>query len=155
MGAATTAGLSLASGIMQGSGTQAADDYQANKQRVAAEYARGAAAETDSQMRENLNVSLENIDAIRSAAGIDPTSPTTAALKQRAGMIADRQRSIQVGNIMAQAAQDESDANYLQQAGSFAYTQGIIGGIAGAAGKLAQTKFSYGGGGGGGGGTAP
>jgi hypothetical protein len=127
---------------MGGSATEAADEYQANKQRVAAEYAKASAAETSVQMRENLNTQLENISAIRAAQGTDPTSPTTAALTDRTGMMGDRARSIQVGNILAQAGQDEADATYLDQAGSFAYTQGIIGGIAGAAGKVAQTRFA-------------
>jgi hypothetical protein len=34
-------------------------------------------------MRENLNVTLGNIEAVRGAAGVDPTSPTTAALMER------------------------------------------------------------------------
>jgi hypothetical protein len=133
--------LSVASGFMKGQGDEAAADFQANKLRVSAEYARGAAKETDAQMRENLNLQLSNIDAVRAAAGIDPTSPTTAALKDRTAMIGDRSRSIQVGNIMAQAAQNEADANYTEQAGKFAYSMDIVSGFTGAANTLSKTKW--------------
>jgi hypothetical protein len=133
--------MSIASGFMKGQGDEAAADYQANKLRVSAEYARGAAKETDAQMRENLNLQLQNIDAVRAAANIDPTSPTTAALKDRTAMIGDRSRSIQVGNIMAQAAQNEADANYTEQAGKFAYSMDILGGATNAAGTLSKTKW--------------
>lgn len=146
MGAAATAmsGVSavtsLASGIMQGEGEQAADDYKAAKAKRAAEYARTAATQTDAQMRENLNVQLANIDAIRAAGHADPSSPTSIAIKDRTSMIGDRSRNIQVGNIMAQAAQDEADSQYFKEAGQFAMTMGVVNGIAGATGKFAQMK---------------
>lgn len=138
---AVSPALSIVSGIMKGEGEQSADDFQAAKLKRSAEYAKGAAAETDTQMRENLNLQLSNIDAVRAAANIDPSSPTTAALKDRTAMIGDRSRSIQVGNIMAKAAQDEADSNYLTQAGSFAYTMGALGGVAGAAGTVAKGSY--------------
>lgn len=141
---AVTPALSIVSGIMKGEGQQSADDFQAAKLKQAAEYGRAAGSEADVQLRENLNNQLSNIDAVRAAANIDPTSPTTAALKDRTAMIGDRSRSIQVGNIMAKAAQDEADSNYLTQAGSFAYTMGALGGVTAAAGTVA--KGSYGGG---------
>ncbi|MCK1718864.1 hypothetical protein [Bradyrhizobium sp. 141] len=146
MGAAATAmsGVSavtsLASGIMQGEGEQAADEYKSAKAKKAAEYARTAATQTDAQMRENLNVQLENIDAIRAASHADPNSPTSIAIKDRTSMIGDRSRNIQVGNIMAQAAQDEADAQYFHEAGDFALKMGYMSGISGAAGKFAQMK---------------
>lgn len=131
---------SLASGIMQGEGEQAADDYKSAKAKKAAEYARTAATQTDAQMRENLNTQLANIDAIRAAGHADPSSPTSIAIKDRTSMIGDRSRNIQVGNIMAQAAQDEADARYFSEAGDFALKMGVVSGISGAAGKFAQMK---------------
>lgn len=133
--------MSVAGGILKGEGEQSADDFQAAKLKQSAEYAKGAAAETDTQMRENLNLQLSNIDAVRAAAGIDPTSPTTAALRDKTAMIGDRSRSIQVGNIMAKASQDEADSSYLTQAGQFAYTMGALGGVTGAANNIAKAKF--------------
>jgi arginine utilization protein RocB len=139
--AIASSGLSIASGFLKGDADQAADEYQAQKARTAAEYAKTAADQTDAQMRENLNTQLENIDAVRAASGADPTSPTSEAVKGRTAMIGDRARSIQVGSIMAQAQQDEADANYLEQAGQSAYDMDVLGGFTGAAGKLAGTKW--------------
>lgn len=133
--------MSVAGGILKGQGEQSADDFQAAKLKRSTEYAKGAAVETDTQMRENLNLQLSNIDAVRAAANIDPTSPTTAALRDRTAMIGDRSRSIQVGNIMAKASQDEADSKYMTEAGEFAYKMGVLGGVTGAAGKIAQTKW--------------
>ena len=146
MGAVTSAmsGVSavtsFASGILQGEGEQAADDYKSQKAKKAADYARVAATLTDAQMRENLNTQLANIDAIRAAGNADPNSPTSIAVKDRNAMIGDRQRNIQVGNIMAQAAQDEADAKYFSEAGDFALKMGYLSGINNAAGKIAQMK---------------
>lgn len=130
--------MAVYSGLVKGQGDQAAADYQANKLRVAADYARTSAVQTDAQMRENLNVQLGNIDAVRAAANVNPASPTTAAIRDRTEMIGDRSRSTKVGNIMAQAAQDESDATYYNQAGAFALQMGIAGGAAKAASMIAS-----------------
>lgn len=131
---------SLASGIMQGEGEQAADQYKSEKAKKAAEYARTAATQTDAQMRESLNTQLANIDAIRAAGHADPNSPTSIAIKDRTSMIGDRSRNIQVGNIMAQAAQDEADSKYFQEAGDFALKMGYMSGASGAMNKLAMMK---------------
>jgi hypothetical protein len=125
---------------MQGEGAQAADQYQAQKAEVAAQYAKTAATQTDAQMRENLNTQLGNIDAVRAASNVDPTSPTSQAVRDRTAFIGDRSRSIQVGNIMAQASQDEADSQYLNSAGSYALNMGIASGITNAAGMIAKTK---------------
>jgi hypothetical protein len=132
--------MAIASGVMQGEGAQAADQYQAQKAEVAAQYAKTAATQTDAQMRENLNTQLGNIDAVRAASNVDPTSPTSQAVRDRTAFIGDRSRSIQVGNIMAQASQDEADSQYLNSAGSYALNMGIASGITNAAGMIAKTK---------------
>lgn len=137
---AGSAVTSLASGIMQGEGEQAGYEYKSAKAKKAAEYARVAASQTDAQMRENLNTQLANIDAIRAAGHADPNSPTSIAIKDRTSMIGDRSRSIQVGNIMAQAAQDEADAQYFKEAGDFALKMGYMSGATSAMNKLAMMK---------------
>jgi hypothetical protein len=77
-------------------------------------------------MLEQENTQLGNIDAIRAAAGADPTSPTSYALKDRTAAIGDRNRSTAVDSILAQAQQDEADANYMKQAGDFALTSSYL-----------------------------
>lgn len=126
----------------KGEGEKAADDYKAARAEQAAEYARTAATQTDAQGLENLTVTLQNIDAVRAAAGADPTSPTTAAIKDRTEVLADRSRGIQVNNILAQAKTSTDDAAYLRQAGEFALGMGNLGAYAGAAGTIAKTNWS-------------
>ena len=150
-----SAGLSAASTIEKGKGQKAAGDYQAARDEQAAEYGRTKAAQTDAQARENLNVTLGNIDAVRAAAGVDPSSPTTAALRDRTSMLGDRARSIQVDNILAQSMQDQNDAAYMRSAGSYAMSMADLSAGATVAGGIAKTNFSSFGFGGGGGPTGP
>jgi hypothetical protein len=121
-----TLGLSAASDVMKGEGQKSADDFKAAQQERAATYGRLKAQQTDAQMLEQENTQLGNIDAIRAAAGADPTSPTSYALKDRTQFLGDRNRSTAVDSILAQAQQDDADANYMKQAGDFALTSSFI-----------------------------
>ena len=116
-------GFGAASDLMKGEATKSSDDFQAARAERAAEFGKLQATLTDTTMRENLTSTLGNIDAVRAAAGIDPTSPTTAALEGRSTMLSDRQRMAAVGSIRSQAAEDEASAKYLREAGDFAVTQ--------------------------------
>lgn len=133
----------------QAAGENAGDQAQADRLDRAAEYGHAAAEETNAQLSENLNVQLGNIDAVRAAARVDPTSPTTAALSDRTDFMANRTRAIQVGNINAQADQNTSDATYLRSAGAYALKMGklgadatMLGGYAAAGDKIAKTATS-------------
>lgn len=142
-------GLGAEAATAKGAGQKAADDYQAQRAEQAAIYAKTQAAQTDAGMRENLNITLDNIDAVRSAAGVDPSSLTTAALRDRSEVLGDRARTTKVDNILAQANQDTSDAAYLRSAGEFALQMGELNAAAGVAGSIAKTdwtKFGFGGG---------
>jgi hypothetical protein len=119
-------GFSIASDVMKGEGQQSADDFKAAQQERAATYGRLKAQQTDAQMLEQENTQLGNIDAIRAAAGADPTSPTSYALKDQTKFLGDRNRSTTVNNILAQAQSDEADANYMKQAGDFALTSSFL-----------------------------
>jgi hypothetical protein len=129
-GASISSIASLAFGaagsLAKGFGTQAADEFQADRATRAAELGRTQAALTDVTYRENLNTTLGNIDAIRAAAHIDPTSPTTAALRDYNTMISDRQRMAAVGSLRQQAAEDEAGAAYLRKAGWYAVNMGLL-----------------------------
>jgi hypothetical protein len=133
MGAAAAGGASVASlaltvagDITKGNATKAANDFQADHAQRAAEFGQMQATLTDTTMRENLNTTLGNIEAVRAAANIDPTSPTTAALMDRSEQLSDRQRMAAVGSIKAQAAEDLASADYLRKAGDFAVTQSYL-----------------------------
>lgn len=119
-------GLSAVGAVEKGEGQKAADDYQAARADQAAQYGETQAAQTDANMREKLNVTLGNIDAVRAASGVDPSSPTTAALRQQTTFYSDQQRSTSVDNILEQSTQDTNDAAYYRSAGSFALNMGDL-----------------------------
>jgi hypothetical protein len=119
-------GLSAYSDVEKGAATQASDEFQADKANEAAKFGRLQADLTDTTSRERLNTTLGNIDAIRAAAHVDPTSPTTSAVEAWQTQISERQRLAASGTQRAQAATDDASANYLRQAGQFAQTQGYL-----------------------------
>lgn len=139
-GIASIASLALtATGdIAKGSATKAADEFQADRATRAAQFGEMQATLTDTTMRENLNTTLGNIEAVRAAAGIDPTSPTTAALMDRSTQLSDRQRMAAVGSIKAQSAEDLASADYLRKAGDFAVTQSYLSAATDVAGGVAK-----------------
>lgn len=126
-------GLSLAGTAMTAAGDISkargqATGYQfqeAQAQRKAA-AARVAADQTDVAYRENLTTTLGNIGAIRAAAGVDPSSPTTDAIMQHETMISDRARMVKVGNLNSQAESDDQAASYYQYAANSALNTGYM-----------------------------
>lgn len=124
--------------VMKGEGTKAADDMQADRLSRAADFGRMQAGLTDTTMRENLNTTIGNIDAIRAAGRIDPTSPTTAALEARQTQIGDRQRNAALLTIRGQVAEDEAGADFMRKSGDNALLQGYISGGLQIAGGIAK-----------------
>lgn len=158
MGSAVGSGMSIASvgltalgQVTAAKGTQAGDEARAAQLERAADRGRTAAAQTSAQMTEDLNTTLGNIAAVRGAANIDPTSPTTAAIMGRQEFIGDRAKDISVENLLAQAQENEASAKYMREAGAFALSQGKLGAFAtvlGGIGKAAgSSSFGFGGGG--------
>src|SRR3979409_1589014 len=84
-------GLSAYSDVEKGAATQASDEFQADQATEHAKFGRLQADLADTTARERLNTSLGNIDAIRAAAHVDPTSPTTQAVEQWQTQISERQ----------------------------------------------------------------
>lgn len=118
--------LTVAGDITKGNATQAADNFQADRAQRAAEFGQMQATLTDTTMREQLNTTLGNIEAVRAAAHADPNSPTGAALLDSSEALSDRQRMAAVGSIKAQSAEDLASADYLRKAGDFAVTQSYL-----------------------------
>jgi hypothetical protein len=139
-GAASIAslGLSAFSSITKAEGTHAADEMQADRAQRAADFGRLQANLTDASMRENLNVTLGNIDVIRAAGHIDPSSPTTAAVEDYNRMVGERARTAAELSIRSQVAEDEAGASYLRKAGDFALSQGYLDAGVKIAGGLAK-----------------
>lgn len=124
--------LDAGSSIIKGFGEKSTQDYLAARDERNAEIGRIKADQTDAQMREDLNTTLANIDVIRSAANADPLSPTGLAITANEQRIGDRARTTRVASILQQADEDEASADYRRYAGNI----GLLGGIAGAGGKL-------------------
>ncbi|MCC7047206.1 MAG: hypothetical protein IT562_10875 [Alphaproteobacteria bacterium] len=137
-------GLSAGSTLVKGAGEKAAADFKAAQAERAAEYGRVQADLTDTSMRENLRTTLGNIDAIRAAGFVDPTSPTTAAIEDRQTQLSDRARTAKVGSIRAQAADDQAGADYLRQMGDYSLLAAGGGAAAKLAGGFGKGNFGFG-----------
>lgn len=129
-------GLTVAQGVMQGKATAAGYAQKESQAQRTSFAARTAADQTDSALRDELSITLGNIDAIRAAAGVGSDSPTGLAIAGEQGTISDRQRRIKVGNLTSQADQAASDATYFKAAQSSALDMGWVTGIAGGFNKL-------------------
>ena len=105
-------GFGAAGAIAKGAGDAAGYRHAEDKAQRMALAARTAADETDAQLREELTTTLGNIEAIRAAANIDPTSPTGLAIMDEEQRVSDRQRRIKVGSLKAQATQYDRDAAF-------------------------------------------
>lgn len=90
-------GLDAYGSVLKGQGEKASQEFLAARDERQAQLGRLRAAQTGTFLTEQLNTTLANIDSIRAAANIDPTSPTSAAIKTEEKRISDRQREIAVG----------------------------------------------------------
>jgi len=132
-GSIASIGLSTFATLLKSQGESEADKYQAQRLEIAAQYGDLKATQTNSQMTRNLTTVLGNIDAVRSAAHADPTSPTGAAYRDNQEDIGETNRGIAVGGLRAQAAQDRSDAAFYRTASKNALTLGYVNAAAGVA----------------------
>lgn len=141
-----SAGFGAASSIAQGYGQQAAAESAASKaefdaQRAdrAAEFGRIQADQTDAGLREELAVTLSNIDAIRASSNVAPGSPTGEAIKDHETYISDRQRTSKVATLRAQADEDARTATYDRSVATYQRSvgkQAVQMGYLGAAAKI-------------------
>lgn len=113
-------GLQAYSQVLQGEGTKAADNAQADRLDRSAQYGTLKADQISGQRMEQLNTQLGNIESIRAAAHTDPSSPTGAAIRDYNTMVSQRETNTEVENVLAQKQQNEADSAYLRKAGNFA-----------------------------------
>lgn len=130
-GSIASIGLQFYSNLQKGQadefkaqGESNADTFQSERLDVAAQYGDLKASQTAGQMTRNLNNTMQTIDAVRAAAGTDPSSPTGAAVRDNTEAIGTDQRNITVGNINAQTDQERSDAAYYRTASANALISG-------------------------------
>lgn len=112
------------------------DNLKSQQLANAAEFSRAQARQTDAYMRANLMKSVGNIEAIRASAGTNPDSPTGNAIINRTQGQGDQERAIKVGDIMAQAGEDQTESGMYASAASQALSDGEQGGILGGLGKI-------------------
>ena len=143
-------GLSAYGSVLKGEGQAAGDQYQAERLDTEATYGRLKADQVGAQLTERLNITLQNIDAVRAAARDDPSSPTGQAVRDYQEMIGTRQKTITVDNILAQTQQNEADAAFYRNAASSALLSGNISAGAAILKGFAPAIGSMGAGGGGG-----
>lgn len=128
---------------MQGQGQAAGYRYRQDQAERLALNAKTQANQTDTQYREELNTTLANIDAIRSAAGQSLNSPTALAIEDNETAVSNRQRRIKVDNLNSQATQYGRDAQYFEYAGGaamdMAYLNAASAGIKTLSGLSRQT----------------
>lgn len=145
-GSIASAGFGAASSLAQGEAgraqAQAAAskaEFDAQRAERAAEIGRVQAAQTDATLREELNTTLANIDAISAASNVAPNSPTRLAIKEHEAEISDRQRRSRVASIRMQADEDTRTAGYDRSVAAYQRSVGksaLLAGSLGAAGKI-------------------
>ena len=133
------AGIGLAAtgisamGQLTGASTAAQGDMlEAQNATNAAQIGQTKAAQTDADMKRRLTSQLANISAIRSGAGLDPYSPTGAAITANVQGVGDLSRTQAVENIQNQSQMDKNAAQFYTSSASSA----LMGGELGAAGSI-------------------
>lgn len=141
-------GLSAMGSMDQAKGQAQADAFQAKQALEASEYGRIKAAQTGAIMTQNMQAMLGHIAAVRASGGVDPRSPTTAAILGRQESIAETARSQQIANIEAQVRSDkESSQMYTDMAGraiaggNMAAMGTVVGALGGAFKSLGSPGF--------------
>lgn len=108
-------GLQVAGALGKGKATSDQFSFQADQATKNARAGRTAADQTDAFLRDELESTVSHIRAIRASAGM-PESPTSDAVIEKEKEVSDNQRRIKVGNIRAQADEDERSSAFLRRA---------------------------------------
>jgi len=117
--------MSGVSGIIGAMGQSAAQKWEGEKAKRAAEIGRLQADQIDSQYRDELNSTIANIRSIRATSGASVNSPTGRAIEANQEKISNRDRKIDVGSRRMQANQDDEDAKFRKSAAKTALFGGI------------------------------
>ncbi|MBV8895543.1 MAG: hypothetical protein JO051_03450 [Acidobacteriaceae bacterium] len=109
--------------LTQGNMTGMSDAYRASSLEREATYGQIKAAQTDAFMRDSLAGSLANIRAVRASADAS-SSPTEAAILNRAQAVGDTARTQKVANINEQVQSDRDASAFYAAAGMSAIQAG-------------------------------
>ena len=135
----TMLALAGASAGFNAYGQSQAQRYAATVAERDAMVAKTQAAETDTQLREEMNRTLARISTIRANATVGLDSPTTQAVMDEQRRIADRERRIRVGNLDMEARAKRDEAAFRRSAANMALVGGGLDAVTGMA------KIGYGG----------
>ena len=122
-------GLKAGGSILGGMTTAQGDMAEAQQAENAAEIGKTKAAETDTDMRRRLGSQLSNIMAVRASSGLNPNSPTGAAISSNVEARGDINRTQALDNIFAQVQTDQLAADFYAHSASSALTGGVLGGV--------------------------
>lgn len=125
-------GISAAGQLAGAQTASQGDKLEAQNATNAAQIGQTKAAETDADMRRSLTKQLSNISAIRAGAGLNPMSPTGAAISANVQGVGDQSRTQAVENIDNQVTMDQQAAQFYTSSASSA----LLGGGLGAAGSI-------------------
>lgn len=141
MGAETLllAGLTGASTMLSAYGQSKAQGYQAAVAERDALVAKTQAAQTDTQLREELGRTLDAISSVRASSGAAIDSPTAMAVMDEQRRVGDRERAIRVGSLEMQARAKEDEARFQRSAARMSLLGGGLNAVTGMA------KIGYGG----------
>lgn len=120
-------GMEIAGGISQGIQAKTAAQIETVKLKMAAEAGKVRAIQTDAAYRDDLNNTLQNINAIRAGQNVGFDSPTSFALIDKAAQISDRARTTAVSNERLKALGLEGDAAAAWKRGEMARTTATLG----------------------------
>jgi hypothetical protein len=109
-------GFQVAGALAKGKGSSDSLSFQSDQAARNARAGRVAADQTDAALRDELETTVGHIRAIRASAGMSE-SPTSEAIIDKESEVSDSQRRIKVGNMRAQADEDDRSAAFLRRAG--------------------------------------
>lgn len=143
-------GLSLGGSILGGFSQAQGDEYEAQQAENAAEIGKTQAAQTSTEMTQDLDRQVQQIQAIRASAGVEDNSPTGEAIVNNVRARGQQQMGIKIGSIMDQVTQDQNAAALYTSNAQNAILGGFLGGFGGlakgASGAVSAMNFSIPGG---------
>lgn len=132
-----TAG-SAVSQVMQGREQAKAAAFEQDQLQVAAQQTRTAAAQEETNRRNELTSSLETIEAIRAGRGLSGSSPGGMAILEGVTNRAERDIGISKGNYAQKADLLDREASMSSSKGSMS----LLAGYLGAAGTIGNSIFN-------------
>jgi hypothetical protein len=124
--AAGSAVIGAAADILGGASQYSAAKAEAKQYEQNARNAMIAADQRQGERMRDLQSTLSSIDALRTGRGLDPTSPTGVAIRERVDTDAQRAIGIDRTNALQQSSANYNAATAAKSAGKAAYIGGFL-----------------------------